>query len=240
MERVALVTGGTRGIGAAVSVALRDAGYRVAANFVGDETKAAAFRDDTGIPTFRWDVGNMDACRAGIARVVEELGPIDVLVNNAGITRDRAFHKMSEDDWFSVLNTNLHSCFFMCRTVIESMRERRYGRIINMSSINGQKGRFGQANYSTAKAGMYGLTKSLAQEYASYGITVNAVAPGHIDTELLRAAPERLISMLKDEVPIGRLGTPAEIARCVVFLAAEEAGFITGSTLSVNGGTYMI
>ena len=240
MNRVALVTGGTRGIGAAICIALRDAGYRVAANYVGNEERAQAFSQESGIPVFRWDVGRMDDCRDGVARVVEALGPVEVLVNNAGITRDRAFHKMSEDDWDSVMGTNLNSCFFMCRNVIAPMREARYGRIINISSINGQRGRFGQANYSTAKAGMYGLTKALAQEYARHGITVNAVAPGHIDTELVRAAPEALIQMLTDEVPIGRLGTSEEIARCVVFIASEEAGFITGSTLSVNGGTYMI
>jgi len=240
MERLALVTGGTRGIGAAVSIALRDAGYRVAANFVGDEARAASFSEKNGIAVYQWDVADGASCRNGLKRVVRDYGPVDVLVNNAGITRDRAFHKMSEEDWFSVLNIDLNSCYHMCRGVMPSMRERGFGRIVNMSSLNGQRGRFGQANYSTAKAGMIGLTKALAQEGARHGITVNAVAPGHIETELLQAASETLIQMLKDEIPVGRLGTPKEVARCVVFLAAEEAGFITGSTLTINGGTYMI
>ncbi|MFG1347986.1 acetoacetyl-CoA reductase [Xanthobacter autotrophicus DSM 431] len=237
--RVALVTGGTRGIGAAISIALRDAGYRVAANFGSNAAAAEAFHQRTSIPAFQWDVASHEACRAGVAAVTEALGSVDVLVNNAGITRDRAFHRMSDDDWFAVMNTNLNSAFYMCRSVVAGMRERKFGRIVNISSINGQKGQFGQANYSTAKAGMFGLTKALALEYAKHGITANAIAPGHVDTDMIRAAPPALLDQMRADVPIGRLGTPEEIARCVVFLAADNAGFLTGSTITANGGTYL-
>jgi acetoacetyl-CoA reductase len=238
-SRVALVTGGTRGIGAATSVALRDAGYTVAASYGGNDEAAAAFSRESGIPVFRWNVADGQACRVGVAAVTARLGPIDVLVNNAGITRDKAFRKMTDEDWQAVIDTNLGSVFHMCRAVIDSMRERGFGRIVNMSSINGQRGRHGQANYSAAKAGMIGLTKALALEYAKRGITVNAIAPGHIDTEILHAGGKDLVDMLVAENPVGRLGTPEEIGRCVVFLASDAAGFITGSTLTVNGGAYM-
>jgi acetoacetyl-CoA reductase len=239
-NRVALVTGGTRGIGAAISRAAKAAGYRVAATYVGNEEAASAFQRENDIPVFRWNVASSDECRKGVEAVTAALGPIEILVNNAGITRDRAFRKMSDSDWHDVIDTNLNSAFYMCRAVIEGMRERQFGRIINVSSINGQRGRHGQVNYSTAKAGMYGLTKALAQECARRGITVNAVAPGHIDTDIVRSAGQPLIDTLIAENPVGRLGTPEEIARCVLFLASDDAGFITGSTLTANGGAYMI
>ena len=237
--RIALVTGGTRGIGAATSIALKQAGCMVAAAYGGNDEAAAAFSRQNGIPVFRWNVADGTACREGVAAVTAQLGPIDVLVNNAGITRDKAFRKMSDDDWHAVIDTNLGSVFHMCRAVIDSMRERGFGRIVNMSSINGQRGRHGQANYSAAKAGMIGLTKALALEYAKRGITVNAIAPGHIDTEILHSGGKDLADMLVAENPVARLGTPDEVARCVVFLASDAAGFITGSTLTVNGGAYM-
>ena len=240
MTRVALVTGGTRGIGAAISQALAQAGYRVAATYVGNEQAAAEFQDRTGIATYRWNVADSTACREGCAKVADELGPIDILVNNAGITRDRAFRKMSDDDWHDVMNTNLNAAFYMSRAVIEGMRERSFGRIVNISSINGQRGRYGQVNYSTAKAGMYGLTKALAMEYARRGITVNAIAPGHIDTDIVRSSGPELIDSLLKEIPVGRFGTPEDIARCVLFLVADDADFITGSTITANGGTYVI
>lgn len=240
MSRVALVTGGTRGIGAEVAVALKDAGYKVAATYFGRHDVAQEFEKNTGISVFNWDVSDSKACREGVARVADSLGAIEVLVNNAGITRDRAFRKMSDDDWHTVIDTNLNSVFYMCRSVIEPMRAAGFGRIVNISSINGQRGRYGQANYSTAKAGIYGLTKSLAMEYAKRGITVNAVAPGHIDTDIVRSSSPELIENLIAEIPVGRLGTPKDISRCVLFLAADDAGFITGSTVTVNGGTYLI
>lgn len=240
LGRVALVTGGTRGIGAAISVGLKQAGYRVAATYVSNETAAKAFEAEHAIPVFGWDVGNSSACREGVATVMAALGPVEVLVNNAGITRDSAFRKMSDDEWHAVIDTNLNSAFYMCRAVIEGMRERQFGRIVNVSSINGQRGRYGQVNYSTAKAGLYGFTKALAMESAKRGITVNAVAPGHIDTDIVRSAGPSLVDSLIAENPVGRLGTPEEIARCVVFLASDDAGFITGSTLTANGGAYMI
>ncbi len=240
MARVALVTGGTRGIGAAISVALKDAGYSVAASYGGNDEAANKFKDDTGIAVYKWDVGDFEACKAGIAQVESDLGPVDVLVNNAGITRDGTLHRMSLENWQSVIATNLDSLFNMTRNVIEGMRSRNYGRIISISSINGQKGQLGQANYSTAKAGVFGFTKAVAQENAFKGITVNAVAPGYIGTEMVRAVPEEILnSKILPLIPVGRLGEPEEIARCVVFLASEEAGFITGSTISANGGQYM-
>jgi len=239
MARTALVTGGTRGIGAAIARSLKRAGYNVAVTYAGNTAAATAFQEANEIPAFCWDVADAKACSRGVERVIESLGPIEVLVNNAGITCDRAFRKMSDEDWHSVLDTNLNSAFYMSRAVIEGMRERQFGRIINISSINGQRGRYGQVNYSTAKAGMYGLTKALAMEYAKRGITVNAVAPGHIDTDIVRSSAPELIASLIAETPVGRLGTPDEIARCVVFLASDDAGFITGSTLSVNGGAYL-
>ena len=237
MARVALVTGGTRGIGAAIGKALKAAGYTVAANYAGNDAAAAAFTAETGIATFKWDVSDFEACKAGIAEVTEKLGPVEVLVNNAGITRDGMLHKMSPENWHAVLNTNLTSVFNMCRNVIEDMRERGFGRIVNISSINGQKGQMGQTNYSAAKAGEIGFTKALAQEVARKGITVNAICPGYIATEMVLAVPKDVLEKsILPQIPIGRLGQAEEIARCVVFLAADEAGFITGSTLSANGG----
>ncbi len=240
MTRVAVVTGGSRGIGAAISKALKAAGYTVAANYAGNDEAAAKFREETGIPVYKWDVSSYDACAAGLAQVEKDLGPIDVVVNNAGITRDGFFHKMNPDQWNAVINTNLNSLFNMCRPVIEGMRNRNFGRIICISSINGQKGQAGQANYSAAKAGEIGFVKALAQENASKGITVNAICPGYIGTEMVRAIDaEVLEKRIIPQIPVGRLGEPEEIARIVAFLAADESGFITGSTLSANGGQYM-
>jgi acetoacetyl-CoA reductase len=240
MARVALVTGGTRGIGEAVSIALKEAGYGVAASYAGNDEAASAFRERTGIPVYRWDVADFDACRDGIAQVERDLGPVDVLVNNAGITRDTTLHRMKPEQWQAVIRTNLDSAFNMSRGVIEGMRERGFGRIINISSINGQKGQFGQSNYAAAKAGLVGFTKSIAQENAAKGITVNVVAPGYIGTEMVRAVPDDVLkSKILPQIPVGRLGEPEEIARCIVFLAADDAGFITGATLAANGGQYM-
>jgi acetoacetyl-CoA reductase len=240
MARVALVTGGTRGIGEAISVALKEAGCTVAANYGGNDEAANKFKERTGIAVYKWDVASFEACKEGIAKVEAELGPIDILVNNAGITRDTTLHRMKPEQWDAVIRTNLDSLFNMCRGVIEGMRERNFGRIVNISSINGQKGQFGQSNYSAAKAGLIGFTKAVAQENAAKGITVNAVAPGYIGTEMVRAVPEEVLkSKILPLIPVGRLGEPEEVARCVVFLASDEAGFITGSTLSANGGQYM-
>ncbi len=240
MARVALVTGGTRGIGRAVSVALKDAGYSVVASYAGNDEAANKFKSETGIPVYKFDVGNFDACANAIKMIEGDIGPIEVLVNNAGITRDRPLHKMGKEEWDAVVNTNLSSLFNMCRNVIDGMRSRSFGRIVNISSINGQKGQFGQTNYAAAKAGDLGFTRALALETASKGITVNAVAPGYIGTEMVRAVPEDVLnSKILPLIPVGRLGEPEEIARCVVFLASDEAGFITGSTLSANGGQLM-
>ncbi len=240
MGRVAVVTGGTRGIGAAISIALKDAGYNVAANFGGNLAAAEAFKAETGVPVYQWDVGDFDACNAGVDQVVQDLGPVEVLVNNAGITRDGMMHKMDPDNWRAVISTNLDSVFNMTRNVIEGMRAAGFGRIINISSVNGQKGQMGQANYSAAKAGLIGFTKAVAQENAFKGITVNAVAPGYIGTEMVLAVPEEVLNTkIIPQIPVGRLGEPAEVARCVVFLASDDAGFITGSTLTANGGQYM-
>ena len=240
MGRVAVVTGGSRGIGAAISKALKAAGYKVAATYAGNDEAANAFKTETGIPVYKWDVSNTEACAAGLKQVEADLGPIEVLINNAGITRDSAFHRMTAEQWHAVINTNLNSLFNMTRPVIEGMRARKFGRIINISSINGQKGQFGQTNYSAAKAGDLGFTKALAQESAKLGITVNAICPGYIATEMVMAVPQdvREKSILP-QIAVGRLGEAEEIARCVVFLAADDAGFITGSTLSANGGQYM-
>lgn len=239
MQKVALVTGGTRGIGAAISMALKESGCRVAAVYHGNEEGAQNFRKKTGVDVFKWDVGNFDACQKGVAEVKEKLGPIDILVNNAGITRDGMFHKSTEQDWAAVIQTNLMSCFTMSHAVINDMREKNFGRIINISSINGQKGQMGQVNYSAAKAGVIGFTKALAQESAKKGITVNAIAPGYIATDMVKAVPEAALNQIIAQIPVGRLGEPEEIARCVVFLADEKAGFITGATLTVNGGHYL-
>jgi len=240
MARVAMVTGGTRGIGAAIAKALKAAGCKVAANYAGNDEAAQKFKAATGIPVFKWDVSSYEACAAGLAQVAAELGPIEVLVNNAGITRDAMFHRMKPEQWSAVVNTNLNSLFNMCRPVIEGMRERKFGRIINISSINGQKGQMGQSNYSAAKAGEIGFTKALAQENARAGITVNAICPGYINTEMVQAVPKDVLEKsILPLIPVGRLGEPEEIARCVVFLASDDAGFITGSTLSANGGQYL-
>jgi acetoacetyl-CoA reductase len=240
MTRVALVTGGTRGIGAAISVALKEAGYKVAANYGGNDEAAQKFKSATGIPVFKWDVSSFEACAAGVKQAAAEVGPIDVLVNNAGITRDTMFHRMTPEQWSAVINTNLGSLFNMTRQVIEGMRERKFGRIINISSINGQKGQMGQVNYSAAKAGEIGFTKALAQEGAKSGITVNAICPGYIATEMVKAVPQEVLEKsILPQIPVGRLGEPEEIARCVVFLASDQASFITGSTLSANGGQFM-
>jgi acetoacetyl-CoA reductase len=240
MGRVALVTGGTRGIGQAVSIALKDAGYSVAASYAGNDDAANKFKSDTGIPVYKFDVSDFDACTSAIKQIEEAVGPIEVLVNNAGITRDRPLHKMARDDWDAVINTNLSSLFNMCRNVIDGMRTRGFGRIVSISSINGQKGQFGQTNYAAAKAGELGFTRALALETATKGITVNAIAPGYIGTEMVRAVPENVLNeKILPLIPVGRLGEPEEIARCVVFLASDDAGFITGSTLSANGGQLM-
>ena len=241
MARVAVVTGGTRGIGAAISNALSAAGCKVAANYGGNDEAAQKFKAATGIPVFKWDVSSYDACAAGVKQVEAELGPVDILVNNAGITRDTMFHRMTPEQWTAVINTNLGSVFNMCRPVIEGMRQRKFGRIINISSINGQKGQLGQSNYSAAKGGELGFTKALAQESAKSGITVNAICPGYIGTEMVQAVPKEVLDKnIIPLIPVGRLGEPEEIARCVVFLASDDASFITGSTLSANGGQYMI
>ncbi|RYH01993.1 acetoacetyl-CoA reductase [Salipiger sp. IMCC34102] len=239
MGKVALVTGGTRGIGKAVSLALKAEGYTVAATYAGNDEKAAAFTDETGIATYKWDVSDYEACAAGIAKVEEDLGPIEVLVNNAGITRDAPFHKMKPEQWREVIDTNLSGVFNMTHPVWPGMRERKFGRIIMISSINGQKGQFAQANYAAAKAGDIGFTKALAQEGARAGITVNVVAPGYINTDMMATIPEKVMDSIVGAIPVGRLGEAEEIARAVVFLASEDAGFITGSTLTANGGQYM-
>lgn len=240
MARVAVVTGGTRGIGAAISIALKDAGCSVAATYGGNDEAANKFKDDTGIAVYKWDVGSFEDCEAGLGKVEADLGPIDIVVNNAGITRDGMLHRMDSDAWSAVIRTNLDSLFNMTRPVINGMRERGFGRIINISSINGQKGQMGQSNYSAAKAGLIGFTKAIAQENARKGITVNAIAPGYINTEMVAAVPQDVLEKsILPLIPVGRLGEAEEIARCVTFLASDDAGFITGSTLSANGGQYM-
>ncbi len=240
MSRVALVTGGSRGIGAAISTALKDAGFTVAATYAGNDEKAAAFTAETGIKTYKWDVGDYDACAAGIAQIEGDIGPVDVLVNNAGITRDAPFHKMSPQQWNEVIGTNLNGVFNMTHNVWGGMRTRKFGRIVTISSINGQKGQFAQANYAAAKAGDIGFTKALAQEGARAGITVNVVAPGYINTEMMSTIPEKVMNdVILPQIPVGRLGEASEIARAVLFLASDDAGFVTGSTMSVNGGQYL-
>jgi acetoacetyl-CoA reductase len=241
MSRVALVTGGTRGIGAAISTGLKNAGYKVAATYAGNDEKAQAFQAETGILVFKWDVSDYDACGEGVAKVTAALGPVEVLVNNAGITRDAMFHKMTPQQWHEVINTNLTGLFNMTHHVWANMREKSFGRIVNISSINGQKGQMGQTNYSAAKAGDLGFTKALAQEGAAKNITVNAICPGYIGTEMVRAVPEKVLNeRIIPQIPVGRLGEPEEIARCVVFLASDDAGFITGSTISANGGQFFV
>ena len=240
MSRVALVTGGSRGIGASISKALKAAGYSVAATYAGNDEKAAAFTAETGIKTYKWDVADYEACAAGIAQVEADLGPVEVLVNNAGITRDAPFHKMTPQQWSEVMNTNLSGVFNMTHPIWPGMRERKFGRVITISSINGQKGQFAQTNYAAAKAGDIGFTKALAQEGARAGITVNVICPGYINTEMMSTIPEKVMNdVILPQIPVGRLGEPEEIARTVVFLASDDAGFVTGSTISANGGQYM-
>jgi len=239
-QRIALVTGGTRGIGEAISKALHNAGYKVAATYASRDDAAKTFTKETGIATYKWDISDFHACEKGVAHVTKDFGGgIDILINNAGITRDAAMHKMAFDAWETVIETNLTSCFNMSRVVIEHMREKKFGRIVNISSVNGQLGQFGQTNYGAAKAGIFGFTKSLAREAAAKGITVNAVSPGYIATEMLQTVREDIIKQIVAGIPVGRLGKPEEVARAVLFLVADEASFITGETLSVNGGQYM-
>ena len=240
MSRVAVVTGGTRGIGAAISKALKAAGHHVAATYHSNDEAAEKFKAETGVHVYKWNVVEYDDCVAGLARVEKEVGPVDILVNNAGITKDGMFHKMTADQWYSVINTNLNSLFNMTRPVIEGMRERGFGRIINISSVNGQQGQVGQVNYSASKAGDLGFTKALARENATKGVTVNAICPGYIATEMMLAVPKEFLEKnVLPQIGVRRLGQPEEVARCVVFLASDEAGFITGSTLSANGGQLM-
>jgi acetoacetyl-CoA reductase len=239
MARVAVVTGGTRGIGEAISIALKDMGMKVAATYAGNDDRARAFTDRTGIPTYKFDVADHQACVDGIARIEEELGPVDVLVNNAGITRDTTMKRMDHAKWQEVIDTNLGGCFNMAKAVWEGMTARKYGRIVNIGSINGQAGQYGQVTYAAAKSGIHGFTKALAQEGARSGITVNAIAPGYIDTDMVAAVPEDVLGKIVAKIPVGRLGRADEIARGVAFLVDENGGFITGSTLSINGGQHM-
>ncbi|MCR9254488.1 MAG: acetoacetyl-CoA reductase [Alphaproteobacteria bacterium] len=239
MSRVAIVTGGTRGIGEAISVMLKDAGYTVAANYAGNDERAKAFTEKTGIKAFKWDVSNFEACVAGVKKVEEELGPVEIVVNNAGITRDGTLHKMDHDAWQAVIDTNLGSCFNMCRATIDGMRANKFGRVVNIGSINGQAGQYGQVNYAAAKSGIHGFTKALAQEGARAGITVNAIAPGYIDTDMVAAVPPNVLEKIVAKIPVGRLGKAEEIARGVLFLVSDDGGFVTGSTLSINGGQHM-
>jgi acetoacetyl-CoA reductase len=239
MTRVALVTGGTRGIGAAISLALRAQGRRVIANYAGNDAAAAAFTAETGIPAYKFDVGDYAACEQGVARIAAEIGPIEILVNNAGITRDATMLRMRRDLWDAVIDTNLGSCFNMCKLTFEGMRERKFGRVVNVGSINGQAGQYGQVNYAAAKSGIHGFTKALAQEGARFGITVNAIAPGYVDTEMVRAVPGEVLRKIVAKIPMGRLGRAEDIARGVAFLTADDADFVTGSTLSINGGQHM-
>jgi len=239
MSRVAIVTGGTRGIGEAISVGLKNAGCEVAATYAGNDEAAQRFTAKTGIAAYKFDVSDYEQCASSVEKIAGELGPVDILVNNAGITRDGTLHRMSFDQWNSVIQTNLSSCFNMCHCVIEGMRERGFGRVVNIGSVNGQAGQYGQANYAAAKSGIHGFTKALAQEGAAKGITVNAIAPGYIDTDMVRAVPERVLEKIISGIPVGRLGHAEEIARGVLFLVSDDAGFITGSTLSINGGQHM-
>ncbi len=238
MGRIALVTGGTRGIGHAICIGLKAAGYTVVANYAGNDTAAQAFKNETGIPVYKWDVSDLSACEAGIKQVVAEIGPIEILVNNAGITRDGMMHKMSFENWSAVMRTNLDSMFTMTKPVLEPMRAANFGRIINISSINAQKGQMGQTNYSAAKAGVIGFTKALAQENAFKGVTVNCICPGYINTDMVAAMPEDVLKKIVAQIPVGRLGHPDEIAELVCYLASDKSGFMTGSVLTINGGQY--
>jgi len=239
MARVAIVTGGTRGIGEAISVGLKNAGYKVAANYAGNDERAKAFSERTGIAVYKWDVADFDACQAGVKKVEADLGPVDVIVNNAGITRDGTMKKMARNGWDDVLDTNLGGCFNMCKAAWDGMLERGFGRVVNIGSINGQAGQYGQVNYAAAKSGIHGFTKALAQEGAAKGITVNAIAPGYIDTDMVASVPAIVLEMIVARIPVGRLGKAEEIARGVSFLVADDAGFVTGSTMSINGGQHM-
>ncbi len=240
MSKVALVTGGTRGIGAAISIALKNAGYTVAASYAGNDVAAAAFKDAAGIQVYKWDVGDFDACANGVAKVVEELGAVDILINNAGITRDTSLSRMTKEMWDAVMDTNLGSNFNMCKAVYDHMKSNKFGRIVCISSINGQKGQMGQINYSAAKAGTIGFVKALAQEGARYNITANAIAPGYIATDMVKAVPEEIVAKIIKGIPLGRLGEAEEIANAVVYLVSDGASFITGSTMTINGGQYMV
>jgi acetoacetyl-CoA reductase len=239
MARVAIVTGGTRGIGEAISVALRDLGMKVAATYAGNEERAREFSERTGIAAFKWNVGDFEACQEGVRQVEADLGPVDVLVNNAGITRDATMRKMDHAKWQEVIDVNLGGCFNMAKAVFDGMTTRKYGRVVNIGSINGQAGQYGQVNYAAAKSGIHGFTKALAQEGARFGVTVNAIAPGYIDTDMVAAVPEDVLGKIVARIPVGRLGHATEIARGVAFLVGDDAGFITGSTLSINGGQHM-
>ncbi|RCK30524.1 acetoacetyl-CoA reductase [Thalassospira lucentensis] len=239
MKKTALVTGGTRGIGKSISLALKDAGYTVAANYAGNDEAARAFTEETGIPAFKWSVADADACAEGIAKIEADVGPIDILINNAGITRDGFMHKMDVEAWTAVIDTNLSSLFYMTKPVLEGMRARGFGRVVNISSINGQAGQLGQTNYSAAKAGVHGFTKALAQEVARKGVTVNTVAPGYINTDMVAAVPEKVRDSIIAKIPVGRLGEADEIAQAVLYLCGPNSGFITGSCLSINGGQHM-
>jgi acetoacetyl-CoA reductase len=239
MHKVALVTGGTRGIGEAIAIELKEAGYTAVVNYGGNDERANAFHEQTGIPTYKFDVSDFEACKRGIEAIERDVGQISILVNNAGITRDKTMHRMSHDAWQQVLDTNLGSCFNMCRCVIEHMRENKFGRIVNIGSVNGQAGQYGQVNYAAAKSGIHGFTKALALESAPHGITVNAIAPGYVDTDMVRNVPADVLEKIIATIPVGRLGTAHDIARSVLFLVSDEGGFITGSTLSINGGQHM-
>jgi acetoacetyl-CoA reductase len=239
MARVAIVTGGTRGIGEAISVALKNMGVTVAANYMGNDERAKAFTDRTGIRSYKWDVSDFESCQAGVRQVESDLGPVDILVNNAGITRDATMRRMDHSKWQDVIDTNLGGCFNMAKAVFDGMTGRGYGRIVNIGSINGQAGQYGQVNYAAAKSGIHGFTKALAQEGAKFGVTVNAIAPGYIDTDMVAAVPEEVLQKIVARIPVGRLGSADEIARGVAFLCDENAGFVTGSTLSINGGQHM-
>jgi len=239
MTRIAIVTGGTRGIGEAISKRLRDDGFTVVANYAGNEERARAFNADTGIPIYKWDVGDHEACLDGCARIEAEIGPVDAVINNAGVTRDGVLHKMSFDDWNEVMRINLGGCFNMAKACFPGMRERGWGRIVNIGSVNGQAGQYGQVNYAAAKSGIHGFTKALAQEGAKAGVTVNAIAPGYVDTDMVAAVPAPVLEKIIARIPVGRLGHAEEIARGVSFLCSEDAGFVTGSTMSINGGQHM-
>jgi acetoacetyl-CoA reductase len=239
MARVAIVTGGTRGIGEAISVALKNMGVAVAANYMGNDDRAKAFTDRTGIRSYKWDVSDFESCQAGVRQVESDLGPVDILVNNAGITRDATMRRMDHSKWQDVIDTNLGGCFNMAKAVFDGMTSRGYGRIVNIGSINGQAGQYGQVNYAAAKSGIHGFTKALAQEGAKFGVTVNAIAPGYIDTDMVAAVPDEVLQKIVARIPVGRLGSADEIARGVAFLCDENAGFVTGSTLSINGGQHM-